>query len=379
MCTQTLIQTHSTTPRAVLARQYEYLIEMETSCDDYFRDTAPQYYEDTRKAIGELVNADPSDIAMVENATSGVNSVLRSLQCIHEGKDVYFLYFNIAYGMLKQVLFYLRDTYKNVHLIEVVLDHDSISSHEKLIAKVENVLEQHANCNIVLAVVEHISSIPTIVFPVKQLHQIFKQRNILSLVDGAHTVGQIPIDIRDLDVDYYVSNCHKWLYAPKSASFLYIRRELKQFTRPAFVSFGYENRDFTYEYFWAGTRDLSPMFSVVKAIEWRKEIGGEQLIMNYCNDLAFKAAERVAQIWDTSVLIDAKNRSVMNAAMVNVEVPSSDGPKLDAISKKMMREHRAYVHFFEFDGKWYARFSANVYNELEDYEKVATKILELLN
>jgi selenocysteine lyase/cysteine desulfurase len=354
------------------------MIEMETSCDKYFRINAPLYYENTRKAIGNLVNADPSDIAIVENATVAVNSVLRSLPCLQEQTDIYFIYFNIAYGMVKQVLYYLRDTYKHVHLIEIVFDHESISSHANILAKVENVLEQYVDCNIVLAVYDHISSVPAVVFPVIQLTAMFKQRGILSLVDGAQAVGQATINIKELGADYYLSNCHKWLFAPKASAFLYVRKELQNFTRPASVSFGYQSRNFTTEFFWPGTRDLSAMFAVTTAIEWRNELGGEEAIMEYCKDLALKAGERVAQIWNTRVLIENDHRSEMNAALVNVEFPCDNKQTMDHVSKTLMSDHQSYVQTYEFNGKYYARFSCQIYNELKDYEYVANTILLLI-
>ena len=73
-----------------------------------------------------------------------------------------------------------------------------------------------------LAVFDHIISKPAVIMPVKAISQFLKLKKIPFFVDGAQTIGQIPIDLGDLDVDAYFSNFHKWAFSQKSCAFLYI-------------------------------------------------------------------------------------------------------------------------------------------------------------
>lgn len=71
------------------------------------------------------------------------------------------------------------------------------------------------------------------------------------LVDGAHALGALQLDLRKLDADFYVSNAHKWFCSPKGAAFLYVRRDLKPSIHPLVISHGYGS-GFNSEFIWAG-------------------------------------------------------------------------------------------------------------------------------
>ena len=63
------------------------------------------------------------------------------------------------------------------------------------------------------------------IFPVKEIINYAKNNNIITIIDGAHVPGHIPLDILDLDPDYYTGACHKWMCTPKGVSFLYVKKE----------------------------------------------------------------------------------------------------------------------------------------------------------
>lgn len=75
------------------------------------------------------------------------------------------------------------------------------------------------------------------------------------LVDGAHALGTLPLCLRDLGADFYVSNAHKWFCSPKGAAFLYVRKELQSSIHPLLISHGY-GFGFNSEFMWAG-KELS--------------------------------------------------------------------------------------------------------------------------
>jgi selenocysteine lyase/cysteine desulfurase len=66
-----------------------------------------------------------------------------------------------------------------------------------------------------LCIMDHITSSTALIFPVQQLIQLCKRFGIFTLVDGAHAIGQIPVDLAALDPDFYISNCHKWMFVPR--------------------------------------------------------------------------------------------------------------------------------------------------------------------
>lgn len=80
---------------------------------------------------------------------------------------------------------------------------------------------------------------------------VFNFSNVKVLVDGAHALGALPLNISSLDPDFYVSNAHKWLCCPKGVAFLYVRRELQSQVRPVVVSHGFGS-GFSSEFVWTG-------------------------------------------------------------------------------------------------------------------------------
>jgi selenocysteine lyase/cysteine desulfurase len=367
-----------TTPRNILQALHNYQIQMEESCDEWYRETALHLYKNTLETISSFINAPAQDIALVDNASVGVNAVLRSLPVLNaRDKETSILFTSIAYPMVRQLLYYLRDNNPNIKLIEVPLNTATLQTHESIINAFRESLEQNRDKNIVLAVFDHIVSMPHLILPVKQLCDLCASFNVLTMVDGAHAIGQVPIDMNDLGADFYTCNMHKWLFVPKASAILYVRHELRSQVRPTTISWGYQNKNFDEEFFWCGTRDLSAFFCAQDAIQWRREIGGEEKINKYCNELAYWAGDHLASVWGTRVLF-GENRHVVNAAMTNVELPTQNKQMIELVVQVLMDDYHSFMATFELDGKWYTRVSTHIYNTKEEIEQVGKNVLEII-
>ena len=78
-----------------------------------------------------------------------------------------------------------------------------------------------SSLNIRCCVISHISAYPSVVLPIAELTRLLRSYNIITIIDGAHAVGNIAIDVAAVDPDYYLGNMHKWFFSPKSAALLY--------------------------------------------------------------------------------------------------------------------------------------------------------------
>lgn len=114
-----------------------------------------------------------------------------------------------------------------------------------------------------LVVLDHVASQTALVFPIAELVRELEARGVDVLVDGAHAPGMVEVDIGALAPAYYAANCHKWLCAPKSVGFLWVREDRRRHVRPAVISHGanapvpFEQR-YGVEFFWTGTDDPTP-------------------------------------------------------------------------------------------------------------------------
>jgi selenocysteine lyase/cysteine desulfurase len=360
----------------------------------------------------------------VPNATTGVNTVLRNLVWNPDGHDEILFFDTIYAGCGKTILYVCETSQGLVNPRQIKLhypcpDADVVAAFH---AAVDASLAEGKRPRICLFDV--VSSTPGVRFPWEDLTAACRERGVLSLVDGAQGVGMVSLDLGAADPDFFVSNCHKWLHVPRGCAVFYVP-ERNQHLLPSTLptSHGYAPRKdgpaskvalranplppnpkshFVANFEFVGTMDDSPYLCVKDSIAWREEVlGGEERIYAYQTDLARRGGARVAEILGTRVLDNAE-QSMTRCAMVNVELPlavvqeekggeEAETPPpgvtripfgeasvaLNWILGKLMDEHDTFVALYVYQGRFWARLSAQVYLELEDFEWAGERLKEL--
>lgn len=393
---------YGTVVRPVHAAQEEYFVMQESQPDRWFR---KQYYAAlsvSRQLISDFVGVQSKDLVLVENASSAVNSILRSLD-LQKGDKV--LRLSTAYGMVTNTLNYLSE----IVGIEVLVANVTypITDDKQIIDAVTDVMKVHPD--IKLCVFSHISSLPAIVEPLASLvEQVRSESNdALILVDGAHAPGQIDLDIPSLNVDFYLGNCHKWLYAPKGTAFLWVdeKHTTATFPEPSVISSANAvGSDYDQRYKYTGTRDYTAFAALPAALEFRRYLGGEDQIKRYCHQLAVDAGEHLAKAWGTALLVPP----VMTAFMVNIILPSTDAAAIKVMQEELNEKYGIYIVYGSVevmvsvdnnqgprictDGEqsskrdtacqkrivYVTRLSAQVYLDMDDFIKLGSLVPELL-
>ncbi|UJR24208.1 hypothetical protein I4U23_027174 [Adineta vaga] len=268
-------------------------MKAEYNPDRWFRHEIQIEMKKLRERLSKYVNCDSDDIVILENASTGINTILKSLK-FHSNEII--LYYNIAYGMVKLTLQYISSEILTAEqCIEIVLDHQTIQNTDLLLKTTQDTLDRIKNVKSI--VFDHISSVPAILFDIEIMIKFFRQKGILTLVDGAHTIGAISIDLKKLDPDFYVTNAHKWLYTHRSASLLYVKKDFQNLIHPIITSFGYLE-SFQDEFFWLGTKDYSAYLTISDALDFRQTIANESEseIYSYMHQLAYQAGHLLAQM-----------------------------------------------------------------------------------
>lgn len=153
----------------------------------------------------EVINAAPKTVVFVPNATTGVNTVLRSLE-FEEGDHV--LYFATIYKACGSTVQYITETTpaKSVRLEYTypVEDDWLVDAFKQKIQEVKD-----AGGKVKVAIFDTVVSMPGVRVPFERLTQACKELGVLSCVDGAHAIGHLELDMKKLDPDFFISNCHK--------------------------------------------------------------------------------------------------------------------------------------------------------------------------
>src|SRR5581483_1269102 len=259
------------------------------------------------------LGSEAEDLLFVPNATSGVNTVARSL----------------ALGVEDEVL----TTDEEYGAIELTWE----ATGARLVRAPLGSLWEHVTDRTRVLSVSHVASPTGAILPVAELCARAREVGLLSVVDGAHAPGHVPVDLAAIGADAYAGNCHKWLCAPKGAGFLWVRPELQERIDPLVVSWGWREREFAKQHDWQGTRDPAAWLAIPAAIEFQREWRWDE-VRARCHSLA----ERFVAESGLRAAAEAFGQ------MVAVELSPCDP---EDVQRRLRDERRIEVPCFEHGGR----------------------------
>ena len=352
---------YGATPRPVLAAQDDWRARMERQPTRFFNGTILPALREAADALGAVIGARGRDIGFVGNATEGMNAVLRSL-AFAPGDEIVAL--GHVYGAVRNTIRHVCSM-SGARMVEVPVAFPRPDDAEVLAG-----LTAALGPRTQLAVLDHITSSSALLLPIAAMIAACHARGVKVLVDGAHAPGQVRLDLTALNADWYVGNCHKWLFAPKGSGFLWARPDRQDGIHPAVISHGY-GQGFTAEFDWTGTRDPSAWLAVPAALAFHAGLGGEALMARNAA-LAAAAATRLAARWGTET--GAGNRPA--AAMATVRLPDdrpADRARAEVLRARLLALGTDVPVMVHNDRLW-LRLSAQAYNEPEDFERMGDLI-----
>lgn len=345
---------YGATPHCVLDEQARWRERLEAQPCRFINDEAPAAIRNSAARLADFLRAGAGEIGFVENTTSGINAVLKSLR-FGSGDEV--LATDHVYNATRNTLNFVLEP-AGARLVTApiglpVADPGTLA--DRVMAAATGATR--------LIVIDHVASVSGVIFPVAEIAAAARARGIKVLVDGAHAPGMLDLDVPSLGVDWYVGNCHKWLCAPKGSAFAWAPGPSQDGLHPTVISHDL-GKGFTFEFDKIGTRDASAWLSVPRAIEFHEEMGGAALRRRN-HDIAADGAQQLASRWGTETGAPAS----LFGSMATVRAPGSlpaDRAAAGLLKQWLWNEHRAEVHVMPFDGALWVRLSVQAYNSLEE-------------
>jgi isopenicillin-N epimerase len=372
-------------PGVVLDRQAELRARLEAEPVRFFVREYEALLDDARRVLAEFVGADPEGLAFVPNATTGVNTVLRSLD-FAPGDEL--LTTDHAYPACGNALRYVAGR-AGAHVVVARVPFP-IASPEEVTAAVLAAVTPKTR----LVLLDHVTSPTALIFPVGEIVAALAEKGIDTLVDGAHAPGMLPLAVDAIGAAYYTGNCHKWLCAPKGAGFLAVRADRRNRVRPLAISHGATadvgargRSRYRLEMDWTGTGDPTPALCVPEAIRVLADLlpGGWSELMEKNRALARRARSLLAPalgVGDASSLCPESMLGPMATLPLPADLAArfpAGGGELHPFQDRLFQGFGIEVPVFPWPTKDrpLLRVSAQAYNVEDDYARLADAIGEI--
>ncbi len=366
-------------PLPVLEYQREWRDRLERQPVRFLVRELEPLMDHARATLAEFVGAQPENLVFVNNATTGVNTILRSLTA--EPGDEW-LVTDQEYNACRNALeFAAARVGAKVVVAQVPFPFETI---EQLIDPILAKITPRTK----LALIDHVTSQTGMIMPVEQLVKEFTAREIDTLVDGAHGPGMVPLQLEKLGAAYYTGNCHKWLCAPKTAALLYVRPDRQHLIHPLSISHGLttprtDRSKFLVEFGWPGTADPTPCLSVVESLRFVGSLmpGGWPEIMARNSALAREGRKILCE----ALKVPAPCPESFLGSMAAVPLPDSDrrgaSPLfIDPLQDTLLNRYNIEVPVVPWPGfpKRLIRISAQLYNNADQWRLLAKALQEIL-
>lgn len=348
-------------PKPVFEAYQGWQLELERQPVLFLGRRVDELLNEAMKPLATYLNGDPDDIVFVPNATTGVNIVARSLP-LAEGDEI--LTTDHEYGAC-------RNTWLDVciktgaRLVEVAFPLP-MTTPEAFVERFWAGVTPRTK----VIYLSHITSPTALIFPLEEIARRAREAGIITVIDGAHAPGHVPIDLKALDVDFYTGNCHKWLCTPKGSAFLYVRRDLQPMVQPAIISWGY-GLGFKLLLQMQGTRDPAAYLAVPAALEFLNAHNWDA-VRERCHALVVSTAQQIASLTGVPLVADPS----WYGQMMAIPLPPCDDQD---VKRRLYDDYQIEVPVFTFNNTQFVRVSIQGYNTPEDVEHLIAALSDVLS
>lgn len=321
----------------------------------------PELLAEVRAHVSGFLGSRADCTGFVTNATAGCNSALAAIDW-RAGDRVLFL--NHGYNAVRQCIHH--HAVRRGATIDIVDIPWPVSGKDEVVARILGAIRPRTR----LLVLDHVTSPTALVLPVAEIVSGARDAGVMTLVDGAHAPGMIPLDVGAIGADWWCGNLHKWCYAPKGCAVIVASEGRRDSTHPTVVSH-HLGRSFADEFDWQGTCDAAPWLCARDAIDFTRSAAGGSLRERNAR-LARWAHDMLCARLGEEPLVQSDAGELLGS-MACVRVPDSLRRRFATAAELqawLYDERRIEIPVIDFGG-WHVRLSAAPYNDNEDFERLA--------
>jgi len=347
------------TPRELFEAYQARQRDMEANPTRWFQRILPDALTRARQRVADLVNAATEDLVFVPNATYACNVLAASLP-LGPGDEV--LTIDEEYGAcLNAQRFHAGRAGWSLRATTWP------ASAEAPCGAFLAEATEHTKA----IFISHITSPTARVLPVRELARRAREAGLMVFIDGAHAIGQLDVDLTEIDADAWFGNAHKWLCAPKTAAVLHVAPRFQEHIQPAIAGWGWgpDRKEWVGTplqdlHAWLGTLDYAAWLTVPDAIAFQARHDWP-IVRAQCKALAAEALETGSRIMDMPPPVEPG--SAGHAQMVCIPIRSDmDGKQL----QRAIHEARIEAPVTRHLDEQFVRMSVQGYNEREDIERL---------
>ena len=345
-------------PNAVRQQRERWQRSLDEQPMEFFVRRMEKAWFVARRTLAEFICTESENLALVENATVGMNIVAGSVK-LAPGDEVVLT--NHEYGAVHRIWERAcREAGTSPPVVARLPE--PMESHQQLV----DMLFASVTSRTRLIVVSHITSPTALIMPIEQICRQARHQGVPVCVDGPHAAGQLDLNLGELACDYYTASCHKWLCAPFGSGFLYVTPNRQGTIRPPQLSWGRLMPDsptcWSDEFLWSGTRDPSALLSIPSAVQFFQEVGWSEM-RQYAHNLARYAQARLMEMVGKRPL--ATDFDTWHGFMAHVPLPPGNALQLQT---RLWETAKIEVPIVSWNDRRWIRVSCHLYNTTDDVD-----------
>ncbi len=357
------------TPKLVFDYYQQWQKVLEAEPVQFIAFDGPEYLSTSRAALAKFIHCeDKDDLVYITNPSFGINIIAKSFP-LEAGDEI--LATDIEYGACDRTWDYYCEQKKAIYKRQKISL--PITTKEQFIEDFFKGLTPKTKA----IFISHITSATALIFPVKEICEIAKSKGLITIIDGAHAPAQVDLKINELQVDFYVGACHKWMMAPKGASFLYAHKSVQHLCEPLVVSWGYKAAKPSASKFldyhqMIGTRDFSAFLAVTMSIIFMHE-NNWPTVSKKCHEIVLANAPIFYELLGTQPISPLTNEWI--GQMISIPIKTKEP---EVLQRKLYKEFNIEIPIMRQGDDIYMRYSINAFNTVQNLEALYTALSTII-